>query len=331
MHSIQNARRRFIAAAVLMVGALQMPHAAAQDPAYPTKPIRLVVPFPPGGGGDNMARLVMTRAARELGQPIVFDNISGAGGNIGTQAVARATADGYTLLYGTNGTHAINVTLYKRPGYDAVKDFEPVGSSTRIAALAVVRPDFPARTMAQFLALAKQNPGKYSFASAGNGTTSHLAGEMLQQAAGVSLTHIPYRGGAQAIVDVMAGQVDLMVDVMPNTAPQATSGKVRGLAVTTLRANAAFPELPTIADCCAAGFDVSAWDGIFAPAGTSAAIVTRINTAMRRALADPELQKQLAARGADVAPLSPAEFGAFVKAEIQRWGVAVRQSKASVE
>lgn len=325
-------RRQWTLAALASVGSLAARSAWAQGAPYPDKPIKVVVPFPPGGGGDNLARLMMARITRELGgQPMVIENLAGAGGNIGSRMASRAAADGYTLLYGTNGTHGINQTLYKDPGFDAVKDFAPISQLTRIAALVVVRPDFPAQTMPQLLALLKANPDKYTFASAGNGTTSHLAGELFKVSTGIQMRHVPYRGGAPAITDVIGGRVDLMMDVMPNTAPHVRSGKLRGLAVTTAARVPAMPDVPTIAESGVAGFDVSAWDAIFAPAGTPAPLIARLNAAVHTALADPELKKQLLDRGAEVAPGTPAEIGAFVRAEIARWGSAIKVSGAVIE
>ena len=261
----QHARRTFVVfAALAVLGGPPLAHAQT----YPTKPIKLVVPFPPGGGGDTLARLVMSRVGKELGQPIVIENLAGAGGNIGSHNVARATADGYTLLYGTNGTHAINQTLYKNTGFDAVRDFEPIGQLTRIAAMVVVRPGLPADSMPALLNLLKASPGRYTFASAGNGTTSHLAGEILKRSAGVSIMHVPYRGGGPAMTDLLGGQVDMLIDVMPSTSAQVKAGKLRALAVTTAKRAPAMPELPTIAESGVPGFDVSAWDAIFAPAHT---------------------------------------------------------------
>ncbi|RYX94702.1 MAG: tripartite tricarboxylate transporter substrate binding protein [Comamonadaceae bacterium] len=299
--------------------------------SYPVKPIKLVVPFPPGGGGDTLARLVMTRVGKELGQTIVVENLAGAGGNIGAANASRANADGYTLLYGTNGTHGINQTLYKKPGFDAVRDFDPVSQLTRIAAMVVVRPGLPANTMPELIKLLKASPGRYTFASAGNGTTSHLAGELLKQGAGVSIVHIPYRGGGPALADLLGGQVDMLIDVIPNTMAQVKAGKLRGLAVTTARRLPAMPDVPTIAESGVPGFDVSAWDAIFAPAHTPAPIVAMLNEAIQKALNDPELREQLVSRGAEAAPGTSADLGKFVKAEITRWGEAVKRSGAVVE
>lgn len=319
---------RFLSVAV--VGLLAAHPAMAQD-NYPSKPIRLIVPFVAGGGGDILARMVMNRVATELGQPIVFENLPGAGGNVGSLAAVRAPNDGYTLLYGTNGTLAINQTLYKKPGFDPLVDLQPVGQLTRIAAMVVVRPGLPVTTMGDLVKLLKENPGKYTFASAGNGTTSHLAGEILKASTGAAVVHIPYRGGAPAMTDVIGGQVDLMIDVMPNTVPQVKGGRLRGLAVTTATRVSTWPDMPTVAESGVKDFDVSAWDAIVAPAGTPPAVVNRVNAAIRQALADPELRRQLLDRGSEVSPGTPQALGVHIKTEIERWGQAVKRSGAQVD
>ncbi len=306
-------------------------YAQLQDPGWPTKPVRLIVPFPPGGGGDNLARLVMNRVIKEFAQPLVVENIAGAGGNVGAQAAARSSPDGYTLFYGTNGTHAINHALYKSPGFDPIKDFEPVSRFTRIGALVVIRPGLPVNSMEELLRLAREQPGKLSFASAGNGTTSHLAGEMLKTQAGVNIVHVPYRGGALAISDLIGGHVDFMIDVAPNTGPQVRGGKLRALAVSTASRLSGFPDLAPISESGVSGFDVSAWDGLFVPARTPAAIIERLNAAVRAALADPELRNALLSRASEPSPTSPREFGQFIETEMKRWGDAVRQSGARVD
>lgn len=319
--------RTFLA---LAVSASAWAPALAQD-TYPNKPIRLIVPFVAGGGGDILARMVMNRVATELGQPIIFENLAGAGGNVGSMAGTRASNDGYTLLYGTNGTLAINQTLYKKPGFDPLVDLQPVGQLTRIAAMVVVRPGLPVTSMADLVKLLKANPGKFTFASAGNGTTSHLAGEILKASTGAAVVHIPYRGGAPAMTDVVGGQVDMMIDVMPNTVPQVKSGRLRGLAVTTATRVSTWPDMPTVAESGVKDFDVSAWDAIMAPAGTPPAVINRLNAAIRAALSDPELRKQLLDRGSEVATGTPQALGAFVKTEIERWGQAVKGSAAQVD
>jgi tripartite-type tricarboxylate transporter receptor subunit TctC len=305
--------------------------AVAAEPAYPHKPVRLVVPFPPGGGADNLARLMMPRVAQLLGQPIVIDNKPGAGGNVGAEVVARAAPDGYTLLYGTNGTHAINATLYRNLRFDPVKDFVPVSRMTEIAAMLIVHPQLPVKSTAELIEYAKANPGKVNFASAGNGTTSHLAGELFKTQAGIDIVHVPYRGGALALTDLIIGHVHMMIDVMPNAYPPARDGRVRGLAVATAGRFAGAPEVPTISESGLAGFEASAWDGIFAPAGTPAPIVERLNAAIREALDDPEIVTALRARGAKPVPGTAESFARFITASAERWSVAVRASGAKID
>ena len=323
--------RRAAAAAFLCACLPAIPLAASAAGNWPEKPIKLIVPFPPGGGGDNLARLVMNRVAQELGQPLVVENLAGAGGNVGSIGAVKAPADGYTLLYGTNGTFGINQTLYRKPGFSATNDFVPVGRLTSIAAMVVVRPAMGVKTMGDLSKLLKANPGKYTFASAGNGTTSHMAGEMLKAALGVDVVHVPYRGGAPAITDLIGGQVDYMIDVMPNTAPQVKGGKLQALAVSTAKRVPGFDNVPTIAESGVAGFDVGAWDAIFAPKGTPAEVVDKVNAAIRKVRADPDRQAQLASRGAVPSPSTPAELGSFVATEVDRWGKAVKQAGATID
>jgi len=321
-------RSRLGAALVASLCALVVTPAAA---AYPDRPIRLVVPFPAGGGADALARTIMPRVAQELGATIVIDNRPGAGGNVGAEHVAHAAPDGYTLLYGTNGTHAINRTLYAQQGFDPVRDFAPVSRMTQIAALMVVNPSVPARSVSELVEYAKANPGKVFFASAGNGTTSHLAGELFKTVASVDIVHVPYRGGALAAADVAGGQVQMMIDVMPNVLPLASGGKLRALGVTTATRVPAAPDIPTVAESGLPGFEVSAWDGIFAPAGTPAAVVDRLNAAIRQALADPKVRESLVGRGAQPVPSTPDELARHVAAESEKWARVVRQSGAKID
>ena len=333
-HPAPGLSRRLLACCTLLL-CMALPHFQAQAQAqvaatYPNKPIKLIVPFPPGGGGDTLARMVMLRAARELGQPIVVENLGGAGGNVGSVAAAKAPADGYTLLYGTNGTLAINHAIYKAPGFSP-QDFEPVSQLTRIAAMVVVRPGLPVNSMPELTRLLKTHPGKYTFGSAGNGTTSHLAGEIYKSTAGLAVVHIPYRGGAQAMTDLIGGQVDLMIEVMPSAAPQARAGKVKPLAVTTAQRAPGWPDVPTMAESGLTGFDVSAWDAIVVPAGTPRPVIDRLNAAIRAALADPELRAQLASRGTEPAPGTPEELTRHITSNLTLWGNAVKRSGASVD
>jgi tripartite-type tricarboxylate transporter receptor subunit TctC len=315
--------------ALIAVALLAIPLARAAE--YPDKPVVVVVPFPPGGGGDTLARTVMPRVSQELGQPIVVENKPGAGGNIGSAGVARATPDGYVLLYGTNGTHAINQSLYRKPGFDAEKDFAPVSRLTEIPAVMVVNPSLlPVKSVPELIAYLKANPGKVSFASAGNGTTSHLAGVMFGTLAGVDIQHIPYKGGAQAITDVIGGQVAMMIDVMPNVYPHIKSGKVRALAISTAARSPAAPDLPAIAEAVP-GFEVSAWDAVFAPPGTPKPIVDRLNVAVRKALEDPAIKDALLTRGTVTVAGSPEDLAKFVSSENARWSKVVKQIGAQVD
>ena len=319
--------------ALALFGALAL-FAVLAGPAradYPDRPVRLVVPFPAGGGADNLARMIMPHVAQALGAPIVIDNKPGAGGNVGAELVAHAAPDGYTLLYGTNGTHAINPALYGNLRFDPVADFAPVSRMTLIAAMLIVNHEVPAKSVAELIAYAKANPGKVNFASAGNGTTSHLAGVMFRGMAGIDIVHVPYRGGGAAALDLVGGQVQMMLDVMPNAYPLAKGGKVRGLAVTTARRFPGAPDIPTIAESGLPGFDVSAWDAIFAPAGTPPQVIQRLNAAIRQALEQPALREQLLGAGAVAAPGSPEDLARFVGTEGEKWAKAVRASGAKVD
>jgi tripartite-type tricarboxylate transporter receptor subunit TctC len=315
--------------ALLAVFALLFALPAAAD--YPDRPIRLVVPFPAGGGADNLARAIMPRVAQELGVAIVIDNKPGAGGNVGAEFVARAAPDGYTLLYGTNGTHAINRSLYAQMTFDPVRDFAPVSRMTQIAALLVVNPALPVRSVADLIEYARANPGRVFFASAGNGTTSHLAGELFKTMAGIDIVHVPYRGGALAATDLMGGQVSMMIDVMPNVLPLAAGGKLKSVAVTTASRVPAAPEIPTFAESGLPGFEVSAWDGILVPAGTPAAVIDKLNAAIRAALADPQVRAALVGRGAQPVAGTPEEFARHIAAESDKWARVVRQAGAKID
>jgi len=324
-------RRTMLCVLPLALAALALPAPPTQAGEYPEKPVRLIVPFPPGGGADNLARLIMPRVAKALGQNIVIENKPGAGGNVGAEYVARAAPDGYTLLYGTNGTHAINASLYRELRFDPVKDFVPVSRMTEIAAMLIVNPQLPVQSVAELIQYAKSHPNKLNFASAGNGTTSHLAGEMFKRAAGIDIVHIPYRGGALAVTDLIGGQVQMMIDVMPNAYPLAKDGRVRGIAVSTATRFPGAPEYPTIAESGLPGFEASAWDGVFAPAGTPAPIIARLNGAIYQALTDPELVAALRARGAFSAPTTPEEFARHIAASADKWGRVVRASGARID
>jgi tripartite-type tricarboxylate transporter receptor subunit TctC len=320
---------RFALAVLACAGLL-----ATQTPAsavYPDKPIRVIVPFPAGGGGDILARTVLTKVGEILGQQMVIENKPGAGGNIGVEAGARSDADGYNLTYGTNGTHAINQTLYSKPGFDAVKDFEPISRFTEIALIAVVNPSVPANSMKELIAYLKANPGKVNYATAGNGTTSHLAGALFKTATDANFVTVPYRGGGPAMTDLISGQVQMMIEVMPSAFPQVTGGKIRGLAVTTAQRWPLAKDIPTMSEAGVSDFVITAWDGLFAPKGTPKEVVSALNAAVHKALADPQIKDALLKRGALTKPSSPDEFRSFISSEIGRWGKLVKESGAKVE
>lgn len=311
--------------------AAQAPQFVEPGDGFPNRPVRLVVPFPPGGGADTLARLVMQPAQASLGQTIVTENRSGAGGNIGAENVARAPADGYTLLYGTNGTHGINEALYPRLPFRPDADFTPVTGLTRIALVLVANKALPVTSGPELIAYLKANPGKVTYASAGNGTTGHIAAEMFRVAAGVDIVHVPYRGNAAAMTDLAGGRVDIAIDLIPAAYPLVQGGLIRALAVTSAQLLASQPELPTVASFLP-GFEVSAWDGIFVPAGVPAVIVRKLNQAFGNALRDPETVAKLRARGAEPAPTqTPEEFAAFIATERIKWAAAVRASGASMD
>jgi len=315
--------------AFLALAALALAGTAYAD--YPDKPIRLIVPFPPGGGADNLARAIVPKASQILGQPIVIDNKPGAGGNIGSAEVARAAPDGYTLLQGTNGTHGINQALYPKTGFDPLKDFVPIARWTVIPAMVVINPSLPANNVAELIAYLKANPGKVSFASAGNGTTSHLVGVRFAQLAGVDIQHIPFKGGGPALTGVLSGDVPLMIDLMANVYPQVKAGKLKGLAVTTSKRVPTVPDVPTLAESGLTGFDLAASDGVYAPAGTPAAIVDKLNAAFRQALEDPQVRDNLVARGAYPMPGPPSDLAQHVAAEYPMWIRLVKDSGAKVD
>jgi len=327
-------RRSFLTAAQALGAALLaqvVPFGSAVAQEYPDRPVHLIVPFPPGGGADILARTVAPRLAQALGKPIVIENKPGAGGNVGAEYVARAAPDGYTLLYGTNGTHGINASLYRNLRFDPVKDFVPVSRMTTIAAMLIVNNQFPPTTVDELIRYAKANPGKVNFASAGNGTTSHLAGELFKTMAGIDIVHVPYRGGALAVTDLIGGQVQMMIDVMPNALPLARDGRARGIAVSTATRYPGAPEYPTIAESGLPGFEASAWDGIFVPAGTPAPIVARLNAAVRETVEDPQVAEALRARGAQPMPNSPEAFARYIAESSEKWARAVRASGAKID
>ncbi len=319
-----------LAAGIALTLTLAAGPAQAQS-AYPDKPVRLIVPFPPGGGADNLARAVIPRASQILGQTIIIENRPGAGGNVGSEMAARAAPDGYTLLHGTNGTHGINHALYAKTGFDPIKDFAPITRFTTIPAMLVVHPSLPVNNVKELIAYLKANPGKVSFASAGNGTTSHMAGTFFKNMAGVDIVHVPYKGGGAALTGMLGGEVQLMIDLMVNVYPQAKAGKLKGLAVTTLLRVPTAPDLPTMDEAGVPGFDIAATDGIYAPAGTPRAIIDKLNAVLRQALTDPQVRDNLGARGGFPTPSTPEGLSQHIAKELPMWAKLVKDSGAKVD
>jgi tripartite-type tricarboxylate transporter receptor subunit TctC len=304
---------------ILLAGLLLVPLLAAGQ-AYPTKPIRLVVAFPPGGTGDISARIIGQKLGEQLGQPVVIDNRPGAGGTIGTDLVAKAAPDGYTITAGSSNTHVTNRFLYRSLPYDPVRDFAPITIAVGVSNMLVVNPAVPARSVAELIALAKRSPGGLKFASAGTGTTPHIAGEMFRLMAGIELVHVPYKGGAPALVDVVNGQVELMFAGLATALPQVRAGKLRALAITEKARSRVLPELPTVAESGLPAFDVGLWIGLMAPAGTPAEIVDRLDRETVRALQDPQVAERLAQQGLEPLGTTPAEAAATLSAELEKWG-----------
>jgi tripartite-type tricarboxylate transporter receptor subunit TctC len=306
------------AAASLLVAA---GHAAAQDPAanYPARPVRVVVPFPPGGATDILARVVGKRLGDVWSQNFIIDNRAGAGGTIGSTIVARGTPDGYTLLMGTNATHTIAPSLYSKLAYDPIKDFAPITLVAIVPQVVVVHPSIAANNIKDLIALAKAKPGSFNFASAGTGTPGHLGMEMLRMLSGTTMQHVPYQGGAPGLAAVVAGQVQFMADNMNSALALIKAGKVRAIAVTTLKRSAALPELSTIAEQALPGFDSGSWFGLLAPAGTPRGILAKLTAEVTKSLDQPDIRATLSQQGAEVAPNTPDQFVKLIRDDIARW------------
>lgn len=304
--------------------------AALAESSYPSRPIQFVVPFAPGGTTSILARALADRLGPVIGQSVVVMNRPGAGGNIGAEVVARAEPDGYTMLMGPIGL-AINPALYPKLSYDPLADLAPVTLYGGVPNLLVVHPDVPAKTVGELIEHARANPGKLSFASNGNGTSSHLAAEMLKSAAKLDIVHVPYKGGAPAMQDLIAGQVDMLFDQMPAVLPQVDSNRVRALGVSSAKRSKAAPSIPTLAESGVPGFDMTVWFGVLVPAGTPEEIVDRLNTSIRTVLDDEEFQAWLTERGVETMHGSPEAFGEFLRSETKRWGEIVRESGARIE
>jgi len=300
--------------------------AAASAEGYPEKPVRMVVAFPPGGGTDILGRMLAQRLGETLGQNVVVENRGGAGGNVGTEAAARAAPDGYTILMGNVAPNAINVSLYRNLPFDPVADFAPVSLVAATPNVLVVHPSTAARTVKGLIALARARPGTLNFASAGNGSSSHLAGELFRVLAGAEIVHVPYKGAGPAMLDVLSGQVQLYFATLPAALPHVKSGKLAAVAVTSARRSPALSDLPTVAESGVPGYEASTWYGVLAPARTPAAAVERLHGDIVRILAQPEFRERLQAQGFDPVGSSPEEFRAFIRSEIAKWGKVVRDA-----
>lgn len=308
---------------VSLLLALQCGLAAAQ--AYPAKPVRLVVAYPPGGSVDTVARFVSEKMREAFGQAFVIENRAGASGNIGTDFVAKAPADGYTLLMGSSAALASNVHVYAQLPFDPMRDFAPIVMIANQPNILVVHPSVPARTVSEFIALAKSRPGKLNYASSGLGTSNHMAAEMFIMRTGVQIVQVPYKGGAPAVTDLLGGQVDLMFETAPTLIQHIKSGKLRGLAVTSMQRSVMLPDMPTMNEAGLAGFDFRGWIGLLAPTGTPDEIVRRLNAAVMAALKG-DLNRQLTEVGLDVAGGTPEQFRTFLREDIDKYGTLVKAS-----
>ena len=298
--------------------------------AYPDKPVRIVVGFSAGGTTDVIARIMAKELTESLGQSFVVENKPGAGSNIATDQVQRAAPDGYTLLF-VAVTSAINQTLYKNVNFDLTRDFAPVALGAKVPNILVVNPQVPVKTVQELVDYAKKNPGKLAFASSGSGTSIHMAGELFKMQTGIDVLHVPYKGSAPAITDLIGGQVQFMFDNMPSAWPHVQSGKLRALAVTTTERSKSAPDVPTMKEAGFANFDVSSWFGLIAPAGTPPEVINKLNAAMVKALDKPEVQRSFEQLGAVGVKTTPAEFGQFIKSEVEGWAPVVKASGAKVD
>ncbi|MBC7778743.1 MAG: tripartite tricarboxylate transporter substrate binding protein [Proteobacteria bacterium] len=315
-----------LALTFLCIGSLPL-HAQS----YPTGPIRLMVPYPPGGTADLLGRLVGQRLGDALGVTVVIENRAGIGGSLGAEIVSKAAPDGATLLLGNASTQAINQSLYKKIGYDPLKDFTPISLVATVPLVMMVHPSMPVKSVKELLALARARPGQMNYASGGAGSTTHLSMELLKSQTKVDIAHIAYRGSGPALISLIAGEVPLMVELMPTALPFVKAGKVRALAVTSARRSPLLLDIPTIAETVTPGYEVASWFGVFAPAGTPTPVVTRLNAEVVKFMSTPEMRERLLALGAEPVTNTPDEFGRFVRAEITKWSKVVQESGAKAE
>ena len=316
MSSLSN--RSILAAVAAAIALAALPLAAHAQASYPDKPVRFIVPYPPGGGTDVIARIVQEKFAQALAQPVLIENRGGAAGSLGTDIAAKSAADGYTVLF-TLSSHTINPAIYAKLPFDTVKDFLPIGTVASLPQILVANPQFPPNTVAELTALAKAKPGTLSFASVGNGSPGHLAGELYKLRTGTQLVHIPYRGGGPAVIDVMGGQVPLLWVSIPAAAQFVKTGKLKALAVSTTKRSAAFPDVPTMQEAGVADFEVDSWYAMFVPAKTPKVVVDKLNRALNAVVSQPEIKERLLAQGSEGVGGTPEALGKMVDAELPRW------------
>jgi tripartite-type tricarboxylate transporter receptor subunit TctC len=319
---------RYVGVALLATAASA--NAFAQSGTYPNRPLRFIVPYAAGGNGDIVSRIIAQKLVTQIGQQIVIDNRGGAGGNIGAELAARTAPDGYTIMLGTN-THVINMSLYAKLGYDIQRDFAPIALATSAPMVLIIHPSLPAKTVKEFIALAKAHPNKLNYATGGSGSSAHVIVELFKSMAGVQLTHVPYKGVAQATTDLIAGQVQMSFNSTSTALAHMQAGRVRALAISTAARSAAAPGLPTVAESGLPGFDASIWQGIFAPARTPNEIITRLNREITGALGTTDVKDQLGAQGVDAQPSTPEQFAVFIRAEIAKWAKVIKTSGAKVD
>ena len=324
-----NLLTRALAPALAALCVLAAPLTCAQT-AYPTKPVRIIVPWPPGGGADVLTRMLSPKLSEALGQQLIIDNRGGAAGNIGAEMAAKAPPDGYTIAFAYSGTHSINPHIYSKMPFKE-SDFTPIVWLASVPQIVVVHPSLPVKTVRDLIALDKARPGQLSYGSSGNGAINHLAGELFNYMTGTKLVHVPYKGGGPAAVALISGEIALILGEPASLVGYIQSGKVRAIAVTSAKRALSFPELPTVAESGVPGYEVTSWNGMLAPAATPAEIVRRLNTEFNRIVSDPEMQKRMIANGYEPVGGSPDKFGNHIHAEIAKWGPVVKRANVRVD
>jgi tripartite-type tricarboxylate transporter receptor subunit TctC len=322
--------RRCLLTSIAAATAFTSTAGGSRAETWPSRPVKIVVPYPPGGSSDITARLIGEKLSQALGQRFIIDNRPGAGGNVGMEVAAQAEPDGYTLVLATTA-HAINMSLFKSLNYDTRKSFAPIALFTENPLVLVVHPSLPAKNVQELVAMAREKPGALNYASSGMGQSTHLAAELFATMAGIRMTHVPYRGSAPAIADVIAGHVQLMFDTTQSVLQHVDDGRVRAVAITSAQRLASAPAIPTVAESGLPGYEAIAWNGLLAPKGTPEEIVVKLNEAVLKALADPEVKDRFAKLGATLPATTPAAFGTYIGNEIEKWGKVVRDSGATVE